>query len=278
MASSDNGSGIPIIGPILDTIIGLLTGQSSTQGLSDAVSKIEQASWTNAIQDATWAYGELGKIWDWLKTIPLAIGLEIYNLWINYIKPFLAKIICAIKWVHDKLNAVLKPIIGIIKRVRDWYVKYILPWQKLALNILSAIRIFLALLKLLDVKWAAKLDATLQKVQGYITESITAILGPLNSALSILGMAVDPSLFFRKDMFGRTLWNSLGDLKKAQGYGSARPVYASEQQQEQDMHNAVYGTAPLQTVNPDGSVVYDPALKVVDDSLTKQMQTQGIAP
>ena len=278
MADSGNSSGIPIIGPILDILAGLLSPSSDVAALANSIGEVERASWTNVLQIATWAFGELGKIWDVLKTIGEAIGLALYHAIVDYLIPLIKKIIAAIKWLHDKLSNLLKPIIKWIKRIRDWYVKHILPWQKLALNIISAMRQFLELLKLLDVKWAAKLDAELQKIQGYITESITAILGPLNAALSILGMAVDPSLFFRQDMFGRTLWNSLGDVKKAAGYGSARPVYASEQLQEQQMHNAVYGTAPLSTVGPDGSVVYDPALKVVDDSLTKQMQTQGIAP
>jgi hypothetical protein len=278
VADSGNSSGIPIIGPILDILQSLLAPASDVAALANAIGEVERASWTNVLQIATWTFGELGKIWDVLKGIGEAIGLAIYHVIIDYLIPLLKKIIAAIKDIQAKIAKLLKPIVKWIKRIRDWYVKHILPWQKLALQIISAVRQFLELLKLLDVKWAAKLDAELQKIQGYITESITAILGPLNAALSILGMAVDPSLFFRQDMFGRTLWNSLGDVKKAAGYGSARPVYASEQLQEEQMHNAVYGTGPLTTVGPDGSAVYDPALKVVDDSLTKQMQTQGVAP
>jgi hypothetical protein len=274
---SPPGSGIPIIGPVIQLLTAILSNAPAVSDLARAVDNVEGNSWTNMLSFARWGWDTVSDIWRVLKGIGLGIGLALYHYWTDYLKPFLDKIIKAIKWLHDHLNKILKPIHKWIKRIHDWYVKYILKWQLLALNIVSGIRQFLALLKLLDVKWAAKLDAELQKIQGYITESITAILGPLNSALSILGMAVDPSLFFRQDMFGRTLWNSLGDLKKAAGYGSARPVSASEQQQEQDMHDAVYGTAPLSTADPAGNVIYDPALKVVDDSLTKQMQAQGLA-
>jgi hypothetical protein len=278
MADSSNGSGIPILGPILDVLAGLFNQAANLASLAASVGEVERAVWTNAIQGATWAFGELGKIWDVLKSIGIGIALALYHVVIDYLLPILKKIIAAIKWIHDKVNKALQPIIKWIKRIRDWYLKHIFPWQHLALQIISGIRVFIELLRLLHVKWAAKLDAELQKIQGYITESITAVLGPLNSALSILGLAVDPSLFFRRDMFGRTLWNSLGDVKKAAGYGSSRPIFPDEKAQEKQMHDAVWGTQPLQTTAPDGSVVYDPALKVVDDSLTQQMQTQGIAP
>lgn len=272
------GSGVPIIGPILDAIGQLFGGQSNVQGLANAVSEVEQAAWGNTIGLAAWAFGELSKIWDVLKGIGLAIGLALYHVFIDYILPILKKIIAAIKWVHDKVNGVLRPVVKWIQRIRDWYLKHIFPWQHLALQIISGLRVFIELLRLLHVKWAVKLDAELRKIQGYITESITAILGPLNTALSILGLAIDPAMLLRRDFFGRSLWNSLGDVKRAAGYGSSRPIFPDEKAQEKQMQNAVWGTAPLVTQQPDGSVVYDPALQVVDDSLTQQMQTQGIAP
>jgi hypothetical protein len=274
---SPPGSGIPIIGPVIQLLTAILSNAPAVSDLARAVDNVEGNSWTNMLSFARWGWDTVSDIWRVLKGIGEAIGLALYHVFVDYLLPLIKKIIAAIKWLHQHISDILKPVIKWIKRIRDWYLKHIFPWQKLALQIISGIRQFLELLRLMDVKWAAKLDAELQKIQGYITESITAILGPLNSALSILGMAVDPSLFFRQDMFGRTLWNSLGDVKKAAGYGSARPVSATEQQQEKDMHDAVYGTAPLSTADPAGNVVYDPALKVVDDSLTKQMQAQGIA-
>ena len=278
MADSPFGSGIPIIGDVISALSDLFSGISQVADLATAVDREAQNSWADMLSFAGWAWGELQKIWDVLKSIALGIALALYHVFIDYILPIIEKIIKAIKWVHDKLSGILKPIIKWIKRIRDWYLKHIFPWQRLAIQILSAFRAFLELLRLLDVKWAAKLDAEITKIQGYITDSITAILGPLNTALSILGLSVDPCLVFRQDIFGRSLWNSLGDVKKAAGYGSARPLFPDEKQQEKQMQNAVWGTQPLQTVGADGSVQLDPALQVVDDSLTQQMRTQGVTP
>jgi hypothetical protein len=271
-------TGIPIIGQVIQGLGEIFQTIANVGDLAQKTETAIENTWGNAITDASWAFGEAGKLWDHLKKIFGEIGTALADFWKNHLKGILDKIIGAIKKLHDKLAKILKPLQKFIKRIRDWYLKHIFPWQRLALQIISAMRVFLELLRLLHVKWATQLDQTLQKIQGYITESITAILGPLNQALTVLGLAVDPGLFFAHDMFGRTLWNSLGDVKKAAGFGSGRPVLAAEQAQEQDQKHAVYGTQPLQTVGPDGSVEYDPALKLVDDSLTQQMRTQGVTP
>jgi hypothetical protein len=39
------------------------------------------------------------------------------------------------------------------------------------------------------------------------------------------------------------------------------------------MKSAVYGPAPLITQGADGSLVYDPALQIVNDSLDQQSRT-----
>jgi hypothetical protein len=272
------GSGLPIIGVVISVLESIFGSSVDTQGEIVGLQTAEQNIWANALNVAQWAWGTLQEIGSILKSIGLAIALALYHIFIDYILPIIEKIIDLIKKVHDLVKRVLAPIRKIIQRVRDWYVIHILPWLLLAINIISSVRLFLSLLSLLDVKWAKKLDADLAKIQGYITQAITDVLTPLNQALSILGLAIDPGILFRRDIMGRSLWNSMADIKRIDGFGSSRPLYASESQQEQQTHTAVYGGQALSTSGPDGTIVYDPALRMVDDSLTQQMQTQGITP
>jgi hypothetical protein len=278
MADSGNNSGIPIIGPIIDAIVNLFGGQSQVAGLAQSVSAVETAAWTNTIQLATWAFGEIGKIWDVLKGIAEAIGLAIYHLIIDYILPIIEKIIKAIKWVKGKLDKILKPLQKILKRIRDFYVNHILKWELLAIQIISVIRVWLELLRLLHVKWAAQLDADLQKIQGYITDTITPVVSTLNEISTILGLAINPLGFISKSFMLGSLTNSLADVKKAAGYGSARLVFPDEHAQEKATSNAMHGTQPLSTPGPGGTIEYDPALQLLNDQMTGQVQAYGYTP
>ena len=176
--------------------------------------------------------------------------------------------------LHDLLN----PLLKFIERLRGYYFKYIYPWMHLVQQILSTVRTFLEVFRLLGAKWAAKLDADIQKIQSIITEINQGVISTLNSISTTLGLVLDPFGVLRQDFFGRTMWNSLGDLKKTLGYGSTRPIFPDEKKQEAEFKGAVYGPSPLVTTGADGSLVYDPALKTVDDSMNRQMQTLGIAP
>jgi len=272
------GSGLPIVGIVISVLESLFGTSTDTQGEIVGLQTAATNEWANQLTVAQWAWGVLSEIGSIIKSIGLAIALALYHLWIDYLKPILDRLLKWLKWLHDHLNKILKPIDGIIKKIRDWYVRHILKWQLLAVNILSALRLFLSLLSLLDVKWAKKLDADLAKIQAYVTQSIVDITTPLNQALGILGLAINPGMVFNPVVMSSSLWASLTDVKSVAGFGSQRPLYASEAQQEQQQKQAVYGTRALSTTGPDGSIVYDPALKVVDDAVTQQMQTEGVGP
>jgi len=178
--------------------------------------------------------------------------------------------------LQGALAILFAPILKLIQWLRTQYFQYVYPWMHDITNLISVMRSILEAFRLLGFKWAAKLDADLQKIQSYITAVNIAIIGTLNKATTVLGLMIDPGMMIRRDAFGRTLWDSLGSLKKAAGYGSARPIMPDEHAQEKQMTGAVYGSAPLVTTSADGSVVYDPALLLVDQSITKQMQMLGI--
>jgi hypothetical protein len=278
MADSPPGSGIPIIGPILQDLAALFGAGDSIRALAAQTERVEENVWSNAISEGSYIFGEAGKIWDHLKGIFQDIGTALADFWTKHLKGILDKIIGAIKKVHDKLNKILKPLQKWLQRIRNFYINHILKWELLAIQIISAVRLWLTLLRLLHVKWAAQLDKDLQKIQGYITDTITPVVSTLNEISTILGLAIDPLGFISKSFMLGSLTNSLADVKKAAGYGSARLVFPDEKAQEKATSNAMHGTQPLSTPGPGGAIVYDPALQLLNDQMTGQVQAYGYTP
>lgn len=265
---------ISIIFDIVGFILGLLgLGKVDLQPLADAINN----TWGNLIITGGFLYNAIRSITVFFQTLIKTIVSAIIHIISDILHGHLLQALKDIQKLFHDLQTLFAPIFAFIERVRAWYYKYIYRWQKLAINIISKIRVILEVFRLLGAKWAAKLDADLAKIQGYITDTIVAIVGTLNKISTILGLVVDPGMLIRGDAFGGTLWQNLGLVKKAAGYGSSRPLFPDEKQVGKDMKASVYGDAPQVTVNPDGSVVYDPALKLVDDGMTHQMQTLGIA-
>jgi hypothetical protein len=278
MADNPPGSGIPIIGDVIQLLGEILSNAGNVADLARQVDTAETNSWQNALNFAGWAWDGLNDVWNVLKSIGLAVALALYHVFIDYILPIIKKIIEAIKWIKGKLDKILKPLQKILKRIRDFYVNHILKWELLAIQILSVIRVWLELLRLLHVKWAAKLDADLAKIQGYITDTITPVVSTLNEISTILGLAINPLGFISKSFMLGSLTNSLADVKKAAGYGSARLVFPDEKAQEKATSDAMHGTQPLSRPGPGGTIEYDPALQMLNDQMTGQVQAYGYTP
>jgi hypothetical protein len=263
--TGDGGLSFGSIGDILSGLIGVIV---------DILNYI----WNVLVAVANFLWSAIVSVASFATSFAESTQKFFHHLWDVIFKATIAKLIVDYQRLVAWLKRVLKPLIDFINKLYAWYRKYILKWQLRINAIISKIRVILELFRLLGFKWAAKLDADLQKIQSYVTESIIAVVGTMNKISTILGLIVDPGMLIRTSAFGGTLWNNLGLVKQAAGYGSARPLFPDEKATAKSMTNAVYGTGALTTVNPDGSVTYDPALKIVDDSMTKQMQTLGIAP
>jgi hypothetical protein len=207
-----------------------------------------------------------------------AIGDFFHHIWDTLYKVVIAKLILDYKKLHDWLAKLLGPLLKWIQRIRAWYFKHIFPIQHAILNVISTLRVILEVFRLLGAKWAAKLDADLAKIQSAVTTSIVDVVATLNKVSTILGLTIDPAMLIRPDAFGRSLWNALGQLKKAAGYGSARPVLASEHATEDTMRGAVTGKGSLINLQSDGTVVYDPALVIINGGLDSAAKSMGIGP
>lgn len=179
-------------------------------------------------------WGWIKGIWKWLKGLPAHIKNWLSDFWHNHLYPFLQSVYYIVDGIIRSIRELAHRLNNIILRIRKWYHDHIFKIQKAIIAVLQSIRVGLALLRLLHVKWAAKLDADLAKIQGYVTLSITDVLRALNTISSYLGLIVDPAMILRKDFFGASLFASLKDLKRSVFFGSNAPLSAAQQQAKAD--------------------------------------------
>jgi hypothetical protein len=164
----------------------------------------------------------------------------------NYLKrTVLPFIIRRYQAIEVFLNKHLGPIVRFLQRVRAWYFKHIFPIQHAILEVIARVRVALAVFRALGFKWAAKLDADLQKLQSWVTASIQDILKPLNLIQNYLALMLDPAMILRKDFFSGTLFSSLASLKRAVAFGNSAPLTAEQQQAQADDRSLLNPATPI---------------------------------
>lgn len=212
-------------------------------------------------------WGWIKGIWKWLKGLPAHIKNWLSDFWHNHLYPFLQSVYYIVDGIIRSIRELAHRLNNIILRIRKWYHDHIFKIQKAILDVLSAMRVSLALLRLLHVKWAAKLDADLAKIQGYVTLSITDVLKALNTISSYLGLIVDPGMVIRKDFFTATLFSSLAGLKRAVWFGGNTPLSASQQQAESDDKGLLNPATPPITADGHGGLTFSPAFASMDTNM-----------
>lgn len=195
-------------------------------------------------------------LWTWLGNVWQTLKDFFDDLWNVVIRPAIEKIQQIIDDITTWLSNFLDPIITFLQKLSAWYLHYIYPIVKSIIEVIQRMRVILALLADLHVKWAAKLDADLAKIQAYVTTAIQDVVGPLNQAITWLNIAIDPGQIIRKDFFTGTLFSSLGAVKGAQAFGQSRALTASEQTAENNRKQMLTDPSAVLTRNADGSVTY----------------------
>lgn len=221
-------------------------------------------SWITYLYNLLWyTIAYLLSALQWL--YKLAVNV-LFWLKYNVVEPLLN----AYKSLHDFLARIFGPVLDWINRIQNWWTKYILPWQKLAIEIISRVRIALQLLKLLGVKWAAKLDADLAEIQAWVTTSIQDIQRTLNTLSTLLGVVLDPSMLMRRDFFLGTLFSNLGAVKRAVSYGNNTPLTPQQTSQQSADGRLLNPAAPIATIDAAGNVTFDPDYQSIRDGLNKE--------
>lgn len=157
------------------------------------------------------------------------IGKFFRNIWDQFFKVLLLKLLALYqrlrKWLHD----VLQPILDWIKKFRAWFDKYFNQYVRPLLKVLRLIRQVLTIFRLLGFKWAARLDADIARVEQAITKVYTTIRAYINEVITWVQLIVDPLGILRRNPLFAALINSAKEMENIRLQATQRPLLASEQ-------------------------------------------------
>ena len=185
------------------------------------------------------------------------------TLYTDVIKPILDEIAKIEAW----LNKVLSPVVRFLKQIQAWYNKYVLPWQKLADQIISKIRQFLAIFRLFGAKWAQKLDADLAQVQSYINTSILAVVTTLNGLIGWVQLVTDPTQILRKAFWQNTAFTGVSEIFKAANLGGMKPLSKADTAQGQANLGLLNPASPPVTAGAGGAATFSPTMQDVQTKM-----------
>jgi hypothetical protein len=120
------------------------------------------------------------------------VGNFFAYVWQHGISKLISGALGLIQKVHQFLEAHLAPVIKFLKRVRSIVDRYYKLYLKPYLNLIQKMRRYLAILKLLHIKWAQQLDARLAKTEQQLTRIFLDIRGSLNMVLNTVEAMTDP--------------------------------------------------------------------------------------
>jgi len=152
----------------------------------------------------------------------LRLGHLLRVLWDRVLKRGVLKLIELYQRLRDKLEKYLDPVLKIIRRIRrildDLFNKYVAP----ILNLIQRVRKILAVLRILHVKFAERLDQRLAQIEGKIAEAFNFVRSYLNLVSNIINLVLDPQLLIRPGIFGGSVGSwlaTVGALFGAVGLG-----------------------------------------------------------
>jgi len=177
---------------IIDYILGVLAD------IWDYFIAVLQWIWNAFVYIANIIWDALLKVfgfaWDFLKRAAVIVRA----IWDNFIKRIFGKVLAAISKAHAWLEAKLSPIIRFLQRVRALYDRWFRLYIRPLLNTIQRIRRVLAILRLLHIHFADKLDAQLAKIEGKISQAVLTIRGILNNVIDVVTILSDPLLIIRR--------------------------------------------------------------------------------
>lgn len=210
--------GAEVIGGLLGGLLSGIFGGGDTKALegeiqnlrqtvADTTAKATRFTWTLALALGAllqlfhdFFVGEFGE----LKDLVEKIGATLHTL----LSGFLGKLLALLKWVWLKG---IPDLISAIQKLRKWlnmiYLKYIRP----ILNYIQIIRRYLAILRIFHVKWAAKLDLELSRIEARILGPYLWVLRALNSYGGWLNTILTVYATIQRAVFIRTMFAYQGD-------------------------------------------------------------------
>jgi hypothetical protein len=222
--------------------------------------------WTILQDVANFLWNAILQIVSFLETAVKAIASFFVHIWENVLKPFLSKVLAEYQKFRQWLKIHLGPYLKLIQKIQKWINVNIIAHIKQIIAIIQRVRQLLQIFRLLGFQWAAKLDAFLNKVQGYLTKTIQDILIVLNTASTVLGIVIDPSLLVRRNVWGGSLFQYFPAVKRAVGFGDDRALYPDEQDTQTNDLGLLRPGANIATRTGPGAVQLSPAMQQIADS------------
>jgi hypothetical protein len=232
-------------------------------------------TWANLVYTTAFLYNSIGYLTNFIKKFLLILLDGLKHILTDIIHGKLRQILQDLRNMFKALHDLFAPILKFLDSVRAFYYKYIFKWIVMVQDLLSRIRVILTLFRLLGSKWAAKLDADMARIQGYITQATSLFVSTLNQAITWLNIMVDPAGILRRDFFTGTLFSSLTAVKNAALFGNDRMLTASEMQHEVDDKALLTSPTGILTRNADGSVTYSDAAKRMNGNFDAAMNYYG---
>lgn len=192
MADSPPGSGIPIIGPVLDLLANILSNADRVQDLANSVNQVEQNAWTNIIGLAGYAFGLFGGILDALGNLIKSLGAFLEHLLITVIFGHLLALIRAIQALIKHLHNLIAPLIKWLQTLQKQYNAMMNQTLRKYIDLVQRIRKVLLPFRLLHLGFAQKLDAKLLGFEGRLGQMWASIIAHQNLVGQILNDIVDP--------------------------------------------------------------------------------------
>lgn len=205
-------------------------------------------------------------IYNWLAGFFNVIASFLFHVVLDIIHGDFRALVNDYKIFKAAMQTLFGPFIKAIQWLRDHYYKYIYPWVYAIEDLLSRIRAVLVVFRILGFKWAAKLDADIQKLQAWVAEFNATIVAAINTISTALELVIDPAGIIRRDFFAGTLFSSLAAVKRAAGYGQDAPTSPAMQEFTDAGNRELSGQQPAATYSKAaGFQLSDYQSKVRDD-------------
>ena len=218
----DFGPGSSFFGSILRSIFG-------------AVQALLTFLWNTLVAVTHFLLSGLIAVANFLLTMLRHIGRFFRNVWENWIKKGVLKLLDLYAKLMEKVRAFLEPILKWIRKIRDlidyWYNKIFGP----ILDLIHKVRGVLQVFRVFNLKFARKLDERLARLERKIVEPYLLIRDKLNEIITWAAIITDASNLIRRFPLLQSLGRIFGLLASlTHGRFSRDLTIAEEESQKRD--------------------------------------------
>ncbi len=198
----------------------------------------------------------LGRIRDFFKTI-----------WENVIKRGLVKLVQIYASIRAKLAKIFGPILRIIRRIRTWIDRHILPIVLRVINAIQRIRQVLVVFRIMGFEWAKALDRKLAQLENDIQFAFEFVRRRLNFISTIIELIMQPDLIMRRNVLLASVLSSLGAIKRGLALGSFRPTTDEEEKKRKETLELLQPGTKVITRRTDGTLDVHPVVQNIFEKL-----------